>query len=282
MPTSRRAVLVAPASDERKAIKALESDADEVVLDLEDAVPPDRKVAARALIYQLISTGRRRGTIAVRINAISSAWGADDLAACARASGLDSIVIPKAESAQNMLEADRALSGTNVKIQALVETPSGVQNLAEITTATTRLVGLIIGYADLGAALGRTSTAPHEQWLSIQSAVLVAARAADIDAIDGPHLGITADDRFLAALTWTRDLGFDGKWIIHPTQINDTIAAFTPSPVDVDNARQIIAELAAAAIEGRGAARLNGQMLDEAVAVAARRVLRRAGQPTDR
>ncbi|GAA5056692.1 HpcH/HpaI aldolase/citrate lyase family protein [Nocardia callitridis] len=268
----RRTVLIAPGSDERKARKALASTADEVVLDLEDAVTD--KDRARELVRRILSeTGRDHGVVSVRVNGLSTPWAKDDLATCTELPALASVVLPKTESAQDMIQADHALAGTDIGLQALIETPLGVRNIDEIAAATARLESVIIGYADLGAALGRARSAPPQHWLAIQDRVLIAARAAGIAAIDGPHLAITADGRFRQACEWTAALGFDGKWVIHPTQIDIATTTFTPSDSAVHEAKRVLAALDEAEAHGNGATQLDGQMLDEAVAVAARRVL---------
>jgi citrate lyase subunit beta/citryl-CoA lyase len=271
-------VLVAPGSDERKASKALASAADEVVLDLEDAVTPDRKPAARDLIAPLIHEHGADRTVSVRINGRGTEWFEDDLRACAElGTALASIVFPKVESADDLTEAHRILGeNSGVGIQALIETPAGVQNIDEIV-AGPRAAGVIIGYADLGAALGRARTALPEHWLYVQDRVLHAARTAGLQAIDGPFLGIADDDAFRHSAQWVSDLGFDGKWVIHPSQIESATAAFTPTDEQVEAARKVLAALEEAEARGAGAAQLDGQMLDEAIAVAARRTLTKIG-----
>ncbi|NLU61892.1 CoA ester lyase [Rhodococcus sp. HNM0563] len=274
----RRAVLVAPGSDERKAGKALASVADEVVLDLEDAVTPDRKSASRDLIAPLVRTYGAGRTVSVRINGRGTEWFEDDLRACAElGDALASIVFPKVESADDLVDADRILGKDSpVGIQALIETPAGVQNIDEIVVGP-RVAGVIIGYADLGAALGRARTAAPEHWLYVQDRVLHAARSAGVQAIDGPFLGIADDAAFQHSARWVSDLGFDGKWVIHPAQIDSATAAFTPTGEQVEAARKVLAALEEAEARGAGAAQLDGQMLDEAVAVAARRTLTKIG-----
>jgi len=273
----RRAVLVAPGSDERKASKALASAADEVVLDLEDAVTPAQKDAARDLVAPLVREHGCGRTVSVRINGRGTPWFEDDLRACAElGDALASIVIPKVESAADLAEADRILGSSNAVVQALIETPAGVQRIDEIVGGA-RVAGVIIGYADLGAALGRSRTAAPEHWIYVQDRVLHAARAAGVQAVDGPFLGIADDDAFRHAARWVADLGFDGKWVIHPAQIDSAAAAFTPTDDQVEAARKVLAALEEAEARGAGAAQLDGQMLDEAVAVAARRTLTKIG-----
>ncbi|MGW5385390.1 HpcH/HpaI aldolase/citrate lyase family protein [Nocardia sp. NPDC003963] len=273
-PHRRRTALVAPGSDERKARKALASTADEVVLDLEDAVTAAEKRQARDLVRLLLhETRRAAGIVSVRVNGLTTPWAQDDLAMCAELPTLASIVLPKTESAQDLIAVERALTGTEIGVQALVETPLGVRTIDEITTATDRLDAVIIGYADLGAALGRSRHARPEHWLAVQDRVLIAARAAGVAAIDGPQLGVAADDSFRQACEWTAALGFDGKWVIHPAQVETATTAFTPSVSAVGEAKRVLTALDEARAHGSGATLLDGQMLDEAVAVAARRVL---------
>lgn len=275
-PRRRRAVLVAPGSDERKAGKALASSADEVVLDLEDAVATALKDTVRDLVADLVSTRGTGRAIAVRVNGPGTPWFADDLRACAALGpALSSIVVPKVEGPADLAETDRILAeagDADLVVQALIETPAGVTRLDEIVTGP-RLAAVILGYADLGAALGRARTAAPEHWLYVQDRLLHAARAAGVQAIDGPFLSITDDEDFRRAARWTADLGFDGKWVIHPAQIDSAAAAFTPDDAQAEQARRVLAALAEAEARGAGAAQLDGQMLDEAVAVAARRTL---------
>lgn len=270
----RRAVLVSPASDERKARKALASLADEVVLDLEDAVTPGRKDAARDLATQLVQEFGVERTVSIRVNALASQWARADLAACAAlGSALHSVVLPKAESPEQIREVDRALSDSTTGIQALLETPLGILTAPGICSATSRLTAVIIGYADLAATLGRGANPARECWHVVQELVLFAARSADVAVIDGPHLTIADDENFRSAKKWVRDLGFDGTWVIHPAQIAAAIDIFTPGPDAVAGARRVLAALDAAAARGAGAAELDGRMLDEALAASARRVL---------
>ncbi|NKY51650.1 HpcH/HpaI aldolase/citrate lyase family protein [Nocardia vermiculata] len=276
----RRAALVAPGSDDRKACKALASTADEVVLDLEDAVATGSKVTARTLVSDLIREHGTARTVSVRINGPTTPWFTEDLRACAALAGtLTSIVVPKVESRAELAEADAVLTAAGaaeLPVQALIETPAGIGAVDDIATGP-RVSALIIGYADLGAALGRAATAGPQQWLFVQDRVLHAARAAGIQAVDGPYLRIADDADFRAATGWTADLGFDGKWVIHPAQIATVQEVFTPTEQQAEYARRVLAALEQAESHGAGAAQLDGQMLDEAVAVAARRTLSKIG-----
>lgn len=288
-PTPRRSCLSVPASDPYKIDKALAGAADQVVLDLEDSVAPPAKDAARDTVVSVLRDrrGDAPGRICVRVNPTRSAWCHLDLAALAALPDLPgSVVVPKVESAGDLAFVDRLLDGlaaatgrtAPLGLQALVETATGLSHLREIATASPRLEALVLGYADLAASLG--SSAPPDRrldlWLPAQQAVLVAARSAGLQAIDGPHLGVDVDALFTAAVCRARDLGFDGKWAIHPRQVDALNEAFTPTPDEARHARAVLAALdGALALGGAGAALLDGQMLDEAVALSARRVLAR-------
>nr|WP_280425935.1 CoA ester lyase [Nocardia carnea] len=278
--TCRRVTLVAPGSDERKARKALDSSVDEVVLDLEDAVTPGRKDEVRGVVAELVGEYGPRRPVSVRVNGPDTRWFGRDLSAlCEVADALASIVIPKVGSTADLEAAGRILDeagGTEVRLQALVETPAGIRNVDRIA-AGSRIEAVIIGYADLGAALGRSPASPPEQWLYVQDRVLHAARAAGVQAIDGPFLGIADYPAFRHAGHWAADLGFDGKWVVHPAQVGTTLELFTPSVEQVDFARRVLSALEQAEEQGVGAVQLDGRMLDEALAVAARRTLTKIG-----
>jgi citrate lyase subunit beta/citryl-CoA lyase len=175
------------------------------------------------------------------------------------------VVLPKVESAADVA----SVAGRARGVQALVESAVGLVRVDEIAAAD-GLVALIIGYADLGASLHRRNPSP-DQWLPAQERLLWAARAAGVAAIDGPHLGVQVDDEFTAAVRRTAAAGFDGKWVIHPAQLPTVNEAFSPTAEEVAWAERVLE-----ALEGKGAVQLDGRMLDEAVAVSARRVLSRA------
>ncbi|MFI6998209.1 aldolase/citrate lyase family protein [Nocardia sp. NPDC050175] len=134
----------------------------------------------------------------------------------------------------------------------------------------------MLGYADLGASLGRSPDLGASRWLYAQVAVLTTARSAGLVAIDGPHLGVAVDDGFVAGVEHAVALGFDGKWVIHPRQIDTVIDASTPSAAETANAQIVIDALRAAHETNRGAIAVDGRMIDEALAVSARRLLARA------
>ena len=282
----RRACLVVPAAPAAKLAKGATLAADEVVLDLEDAVVPALKDEARAAVVAALDGGWAAESVAVRVNAIGSPWCHSDLAALA-ASGRDALtaVLTKVEHAHDLAFADRLLAGaeaaadrtTPIRLLALIETAAGLAACVEIARASERLDGLVLGYADLAASLGRLGGAGAQDWRYAQEGVLVAARAAGIQAIDGPHLATRDDEAFRAGVMHARTLGFDGKWAIHPAQLDTLREAFTPTDAEIADAREVLAALDRAAAGGAGAVAAGDQMLDEALALSARRVLARAG-----
>lgn len=267
--------------------KALGIDVDEVVIDLEDAVVPDRKVQARtAALAALAAGGFTARSVSVRVNAPETRWGREDLVALAGAEHRpDSIIVPKVQDAGDLMFVDQvvdkaeAAAGADRKlaVQALIETARGIGSLSTITACSSRLSAIVLGYADLAVSIGRSRAAARnlDLWLALQDAVLVAARSAGLAAIDGPFLAIDDPHGLRAAATRAVDLGFDGKWAIHPSQLGPIVESFTPSPEDVAHAEAVLAALDGV---GDGAVSLDGEMIDEPVRLAAVRVLTRAGR----
>ncbi len=287
--------LVVPGSSERMLAKARESDADEIVIDLEDAVIPERKAEALGLVrVALDGAAFRARTVTVRINAVGGPWAHTELIALAGAPArLAGVVVPKVQSAGDLAFVDRLLTGAEhaagrarpLRVQALIETAAGLRHLEEIVAASPRLEALILGYADLSVSLGRTPAGRDDldRWLAVQDAVVIAARAAGLMAIDGPHLRLEDEAGLRAAAQRAAALGFDAKWAIHPRQLAPIRAAFAPSEEQIAHARGVLAALAAAAADGGGAVAHAGEMLDEPVRLAALRTLARAGlDPAER
>jgi citrate lyase subunit beta/citryl-CoA lyase len=287
---ARRSCLSVPASSERKLEKAPGMGADEIVVDLEDAVAPQAKDEARAAAVAALASPAWDGVaVSIRVNAPRSAWCHLDVIALAGVADRPaSIVVPKVESAGDLAFVERLLDGAEaaagrtrpLRVQALIETAAGLMNVADIASASARLDALILGYADLVASLGRSRAAQADldSWRPAQDVVLVAARAHGLQAIDGPHLAVAVDEAFTAAATRARDLGFDGKWAIHPAQVAALNELFTPSAEEVQHAREVVQALERSERDsGQGAVALDGEMVDEAVRAAALRVLARAG-----
>jgi citrate lyase subunit beta/citryl-CoA lyase len=265
--------------------KAQEQPADELVIDLEDAVVPDGKEAARATVIAAIRDGSwGQRSIVVRVNPLATEWGRRDVEEVVAGAGeaLGGLVVPKVESPGELEELDSLLDETEeragrepVGLQALIETAAGLVRAAEIARASARLEALIIGFADLAASLGRSSGAdyPGDRWHWVRETVLVAARSEGLQAIDGPHLDVRDLEGLAVEAGRARALGLDGKWALHPGQIEPINAAFSPAQAEVDRAGAIIDALAGS--EGRGAVSLDGEMIDEASRKLAAQVLAR-------
>ena len=282
---ARRAALCVPATEPRKVGKALALDVDEVVVDLEDAVPTDRKDEAREAVAAL--QPRPHGRLAVRVNQMGSQWHRADVAACAANPAVDSIVVPKAEDPEALAALARSLHAldngagrrASLRIQALVESPLGVHNAVAIAGSSPQMESVIIGYADLSASFGRRVEA---SWQYVQDVAVLAARLAGIDAVDGPRLGIAVDEALKEDAGRASAHGFDGKWVIHPAQVATVQAAFTPTAEEVAWASEVVEVMERSTAQGLGAVKWQGQMLDEAVVVRARRLLARARTEDDR
>lgn len=251
--------------------KALGLGADEVIADLEDAVDVSAKDEARERVCEFLAREAASSLmVSVRINALTTPWGERDVTELARRAGsqISTLVVPKVESANDLATVAAVLDAAGhearrIKLQALVETAAGLLRAGEIAAASPRVESLIIGYADLGASLGRAPAFnPTNQWLYAQETVLVAARAAGVQAIDGPYLEIRDPKGLRCRAEHVRGLGYDGKWAVHPAQLAIINAAFTPSPEEVLRARAVIDALASAG--GPGAVELRGAMIDEA------------------
>lgn len=269
--------------------KAPSLGADELIVDLEDAVVGAAKDDARRMVVDALGTEAwSDATVSVRVNAPRTPWCHADLVALASGPAPPvAVVVPKVESAGDLAFVERLLDGVEIaagrerplRVQALIETAAGLSRVGEIAAASSRLDALIIGYADLAASLGRSGagSADLDAWRPAQEAVLLAARANGLQAIDGPYLGVAVDERFVQAATRARDAGFDGKWAIHPSQVATLNELFTPSEAELEHARAVVSALAEAERSGgRGAVALNGEMLDEAVRASALRTLARA------
>lgn len=282
---TRRSALCVPAGDDRKLTKALESGADEVVIDLEDAVAYDDKDRARAQLAAFVwPAGGPQ--VAVRVNAIGTPWCHRDLEVAASITRVSSVVLPKVESRADLGFVERLLAGLEaevgrteeVGVQALVETAAGVVALADIVSDVRRLSAVIVGYADLAASLGRARDIEPAAWRAVQDAIVLHSRAAQVAAIDGPFLGVADDETFRAAVADAAALGFDAKWVIHPRQVAGVNDGFTPSEAQVDHARRVLGTLEDEATAGRGAAVVDGALVDEAMARAARQILAKVGR----
>ena len=266
--------------------------ADEVVIDLEDAVAAQAKDKARAAVVSALAGGQLDGrTVAVRVNGLDTPWCHRDIVALAdgpSAAAVTTLVVPKVEAPEDIAWVARLLDVVGagaraIRLQALIETAAGLRRAGDIGQAGPRLEALIIGYADLRASLGRPADAeePPDRWFFAQETVLVAARAAGLQAIDGPHLRVDDAAGLSVWAAHARALGYDGKWAIHPSQLDTLNATFSPTAEEVERALGIVAALEEAAAEGegeggRGAVMSGGEMIDEALRKQALQVVARA------
>ena len=276
---ARRSCLSVPGSSEKMLAKARILPADEVIIDLEDSVAPQVKDGARTAVAAAIRAGGWHArTLTVRINAPSTRWCYRDVIELVETAGdaLACLVVPKVECAADLAFVDTLLRMVEenvgrrepIGLQALIETAAGLRHVHDIAQASPRIEALIVGYADLAASLGRPPSAefPGDRWQWVLETVLVAARAAGLQAIDGPWLGIRDLRGFEAAAARGRALGYDGKWAVHPAQIEPLNQLFTPTAEEFEKAHAILDALArAAAGEGRGAVMFEGAMIDEAI-----------------
>jgi citrate lyase subunit beta/citryl-CoA lyase len=273
----RRSVLYMPGSNPRALVKARDLPADGLIFDLEDAVAPDAKAEARRLVVSALAEGGYGGReILVRINALSTAWGREDVAAAAR-SAADGVLIPKVESADDvgqvaaLLEAEGA--PPTMDLWCMMETPRGILNAREIAAAGRRLTGLVMGTSDLAKDLHAAHTPLRLPFLVALGQCLLAARAYGLAIVDGVHLDLDDMAGFEAACQQGRDFGFDGKTLIHPKTIEAANRIFAPSADEVAWSRRIIAAHGEAAAAGRGVVVVDGKLVEALHVAAARRLV---------
>lgn len=272
----RRSVLYMPGANTRALEKAKTLSADSLILDLEDAVAPDAKVAARANIYDALETGFGYREAVVRINGLNTPWGMEDLKAFAN-SKADAIVLPKVESASQIQEVATLLEKMNAKsnltIWAMIETPMAIFKLSEIASAHPKLEALVLGTSDLVKDLHARHTPSRVETLTALSLSVLAARAYGLCVLDGVHLSLDDEEGLKLSCIQGRDMGFDGKTLIHPKQIELANSIFGPSPQEVAEAQEKIAAYEAAIQAGAGIAVLNGKLIEELHIQDAKRVL---------
>jgi citrate lyase subunit beta/citryl-CoA lyase len=286
--------LSVPGTSSKMMAKAASLPADEIFFDLEDSVSPTSKDEARQAIVSALRDNDYSGkTVAVRINAVATKWAAEDLAVVAGARGraLDCVLVPKVEHAHEvmfvahmlrMIEENNDLQ--RLGIEAQIESATGLANVFEIARASDRLEALVFGPADMSASLGiPTTTAglpipgyPGDHWHAVLVRILVAARAAGLQAIDGPHLVIRDHGGLKEMATRAGALGYDGKWAVHPGQLDIINEVFTPAQEDYEKAEAILRLYRRPTEqENRGVLMFGDEMIDEASAKMAARVAER-------
>jgi citrate lyase subunit beta / citryl-CoA lyase len=276
---ARRSCLSVPARPAGKLEKGPELAADEIVLDLEDSVPPALKEEARAAVADALAEAEWLApTVSVRVNAVGTPWFEDDLRALAGHGRLATVIVPKVEGPADLeacgqvLEAAEPATGgaEPVGIQALIESAAGLRAVDEIAEASPRLEALVLGLLDMSVSLGFPDPAEGPRWDYVRGAMVAAARAAGIQAIDGPFAQISDLDGLVASAARSREFGFDGRWALHPAQVEPLNLAFSPTPEQLERAEAILAALESSS---DGAVMLDGEMIDEASRKRAEQVL---------
>ncbi len=291
----RRSELSTPASNERMIEKAAASNADLVFLDLEDSVAPNEKEGARAKVIKGLTTlnwGKK--TRAIRINDLETEYAYQDIISIVEEAGeyLDILIIPKVKSARDVWWVDVLLSQIEkrlkrprrIGLEVLIEEVEAMIHVEEIARSSSRLEAIIFGPFDYAASQGVDSrviggdldTYPGDLWHYARNKIVIAARAAGIDAVDGPYIDFKNPDGYRRECVRSETLGFVGKWAIHPTQIDIANNVFSPSQEEVDRARKLDAVYTEAQARGLGAVAFEGKMIDVAIIRNARNIIQKA------
>lgn len=272
----RRSVLYMPGANARAMDKAKTLDCDAIIFDLEDAVAADAKGLARQQVADALQGGGygHRERI-VRINGLDTPWGADDLQVAASLP-VDALLFPKVESADQIigiLAAVDAAGGGSLPIWVMIETPKGVLDVREVAAASDRVECLVMGTSDLVKELRARHTPSRSNLAFALQHCVLAAREAGIVVLDGVHLDFRNLESFQAACEQGRAMGFDGKTLIHPTQVDGANQAFGYSDEDVADARAVLEVWAAAQAAGKGVAELDGRLIENLHAAEAERII---------
>ncbi|MCO5064365.1 MAG: CoA ester lyase [Rhizobiaceae bacterium] len=277
----RRSVLYVPASNPKALAKVPDIASDAVIFDLEDSVGPDEKAAARARLVEVLAALPRDGKeLIVRINALSSEWGADDLSA-AGACRPDAILLPKVDTPRDILEADEALDEVDagLRIWAMIETPRAMLNLGPIAELgrdrAARLACLVVGTNDLAKETGIAITNDRRFLAPHLAHIVMAARAGGVDVLDGPFNDFSDAASFEDQCRQAAQMGFDGKTLIHPSQIPIANGAFTPPAEAVEEARAVAEAFALPENAGKGVISVKGRMVERLHLVQAEKLLAR-------
>ena len=273
----RRSVLYMPGSNARALEKGRGLPADALILDLEDAVAPDAKEAARSQVAEAVAQGGYgHREILIRVNAAESDWGIADIQAVAKA-GADAILLPKVESAQMVQRVDAWLTDlgapADLALWCMIETPMGALKAEEIAGSSPRLAGFVMGTSDLAKDLHAAHTPMRLPMLTALGLALLAGRAHGLTLIDGVHLDLNDDEGLVQSCRQGVELGFDGKSLIHPKQVAAANTAFAPSEAEVDFSRRIIAAHGEAAAEGKGVVVVDGRLVENLHVENARRLV---------
>jgi len=260
---------------------------DSVMFDLEDAVSPREKDAARHLVFRALRDYDYAGVERiVRINGLDTPHGLEDIAAVV-AGGVDAVRLPKTDGPNDIIAVERAVEAAekrfgrpagSVKLVAAIESARGILSVREIATASARLVAIAIGAEDFVTDMHTSRSPDGIELLAARSMIVLAARAAGIMAIDTVFTGVDDPEGFLREVRLAKQLGFDGKSVIHPSQIALAHSVYTPTAEEIAKARRVLAAAAEAEAKGSGVISLDGKMIDKPIVERAVRVLALAGE----
>ncbi len=281
-----RSILIAPGGDPQKLAKAAAAQADAICLDCEDAVAPDRKSEARGHVIHALNTLDFGGKLRlVRINGLDTSFAYRDLVEIVEGAGdnLDLIVVPKVNGRDEVRFVDMMLTqieaemgfSRRIGVEAMIETAAGLVNIRDVAAASDRLEALIFGSGDYAASAGmpletigaldaHDALYPGHRWHHVMHAIVTAAHAFGLRAIDGPFAPFNDGEGLERMANIARVLGFDGKWCIHPSQPETVDRIFAPSETQIAYAQSVLEAYGAATREGRGAVSVNGKMVDAA------------------
>ena len=282
---ARRSLLYMPGSNPRALEKARSLSADGLIIDLEDAVAADAKAGARAIVAAALSAGGYGSReLVLRVNPLDTPWGHADLAAAATMP-IDAVLLPKVESPDrvrltlSLLDALGAPEG--LALWCMIETPLGVLAAREIAAASPRLGAFVLGTSDLTKELHAMATRDRLPLITALGLVMLAARAYRLAILDGVHLDLNDEEGFALACRQGRELGFDGKTLIHPKQIEPANLAYAPSAEEIEYARRVGAAHAEAVAAGKGVVLVDGKLIEGLHVENARRLLA-LGEEIDR
>ncbi|MEY4130898.1 MAG: hypothetical protein RLZZ31_1022 [Actinomycetota bacterium] len=271
----RRSVLYMPGANERALEKAKDIPADALILDLEDAVSPDAKAEARDRVCSLAHQYGKK-EVAIRVNGIGTEWHEADIAAVA-AAGPSAMLVPKVNSAAEVQQLVAALekngAPATMQLWAMLETPMAIMSAYEIASASPRLGVLVMGTNDLVKELAAEHVPGRAPLLYALQTCIMATRLAGKTILDGVFNDIKDDEGFANECRQARSFGFDGKTLIHPSQVDPCNAVFAPSADEIDHSRRVIEAFAAAQAEGRGVVTVDGRMIENLHVETAQRIL---------
>lgn len=281
----RRTLLFIPGGNEKLLNKGLGLEVDSLILDLEDSVTPDRKAWAREAVTQALKTSDFDGKEkVVRINGFSSEFGPEDIEKIVQGEP-DTLLVPKVDRTDDMITYDRFISEAEQKgglppggigLIALIETPLGIVNIDAIAMATPRLQGLLFGAADFTRETRGRITEDRQELYYPLMRILLAARIAGLDALDTPYFDINDLEGLERQARQAKNMGYDGKALIHPAQVEIVHRIFTPTQEEIKYAHRVIEAFQSAGAAGKGAVQLDGKLIENVHVVMAERVLKMA------